>query len=73
MCLQILRSLQYRNLHMNDSVTDGLRTATISVQDTGNLNSGNITAYVNERARLHDQGDNYADNLQRSRDNWEKK
>ena len=47
MCLQILRSLQYRNLHMNDSVTDGLRTATIFVEDTGNLNSGNITAYVN--------------------------
>ena len=32
---------------MNDSVTDGLRTALIFVQDTGNLISGNVTAYVN--------------------------
>lgn len=45
--LQILQSLNYRNLHMNDSVTDGQRNTTIFVQDTLNRESDSITAYVN--------------------------
>ncbi|CAI8001204.1 hypothetical protein GBAR_LOCUS3134 [Geodia barretti] len=51
---EILRSLTYTNLYTNDTVSDGVRTISISATDTGGLQSTNTLTILVDVARRND-------------------